>query len=160
MNPGRQAGLLATASLLLSLGPAPTVQAIEPADRIAGLDTGTLILETSADRCLRILVYFADTPAQQSQGLMFVTAMDEFEGMLFRYAQPRAINMWMRNTYISLDMLFIRGDQKIGRIAYSTQPFSEERISSGQPISSVLELNAGFASRWQLRAGDRLLLTD
>ncbi|MGI9329566.1 MAG: DUF192 domain-containing protein, partial [Gammaproteobacteria bacterium] len=110
--------------------------------------------------CLRILVYFADTPVQQSQGLMFVTAMDEFEGMLFRYAEPRVINMWMRNTYISLDMVFIRRDQKIGRIAYATQPFSEERVTSGQPVSSVLELNAGFASRWKLRAGNRLLLTD
>jgi len=156
MNTRWQAGLLAT----LSLGLATLVQAIEPADRVAGLKTGTLILESSADRCLRILVYFANTPAQQAQGLMFVTAMGEFEGMLFSHAQPRVINMWMRNTYIPLDMVFIRSDQKIGRIAYATQPFSEERISSEQPASSVLELNAGFASRWQLRAGNRLLLTD
>jgi len=156
MNIRRHAGLMAA----LLLGLAPAVHAIEPADRVAGLETGTLILETSAERCVRILVYFADTPAQQSQGLMYITAMDEFEGMLFRYAQPRVINMWMRNTYISLDMVFIRDDQKIGRIAYATQPFSEARISSGQAISSVLELSAGFASRWQLRAGNRLLLTD
>ena len=51
-------------------------------------------------------------------------------------------------------------NQKIGRITYATQPFSEARISSVESVSSVLELNAGFASRWQLRAGNRLLLTD
>ncbi|MGI9330064.1 MAG: DUF192 domain-containing protein, partial [Gammaproteobacteria bacterium] len=87
MNTRRLAGLLAALSLSLT----STAQAIKPAERVDGMDSGTLILETSADRCLRILVYFADTPVQQSQGLMFVTAMDEFEGMLFRYAEPRVI---------------------------------------------------------------------
>lgn len=147
--------LLATALL-----PGPGAVALEPAERIADFPTGTLVLETSGDRCVRIKVRFADTRERQSQGLMFIEQMDEFEGMYFRYSPPSVINMWMKNTYIPLDMVFIRADRRIARIAFNTQPFSETRISSGGPISGVLELNGGFASRWRLRAGNRVLLVD
>jgi hypothetical protein len=147
---------LAAAALL----PAAGVMAFEPAARVAGFPAGTLVLETSSDRCLRINVRFANTPEQQSQGLMFVEQMDEFEGMYFRYSPPSTINMWMKNTYISLDMVFVRNDKRIARIAFNTQPFSEARISSGGPISGVLEVNGGFASRWRLRAGNRVLLVE
>lgn len=147
--------LLATALL-----PGPGAVALEPAARVADFSTGTLVLETSSDRCVRVEVRLADTPEQQSQGLMFIEQMDEFEGMYFRYSPPSVINMWMKNTYIPLDMVFIRADQRIARIAFNTQPFSETRISSGGPVGGVLELNGGFAGRWRLRAGNRVLLVD
>ncbi len=140
--------------------PASVALALQPAERVADFPAGTVVLETSSDRCVRINVRFADTPKRQSQGLMFIEQMDEFEGMYFRYSPPGEINMWMKNTYISLDMVFIRADQRIARIAFNTQPFSETRISSGGPVTGVLELNGGFASRWRLRAGNRLLLVD
>ncbi|UCG71643.1 MAG: DUF192 domain-containing protein [Chromatiales bacterium] len=140
--------------------PASGALALEPAERVANFPTGTLVLETSGDRCLRINVRFADTPERQSQGLMFIEQMDEFEGMYFRYAPPSEINMWMKNTYIPLDMVFVRADQRIARIAFNTTPFSETRISSGGPVSGVLELNGGFAGRWRLRAGNRVLLVE
>ena len=159
-RPANPHPLYRRAVLLAGLSLAGAAIAIEPAARVADLATGSLIVDTSAGRCLGIHIYFADSPEQQSRGLMFVEAMDEFEGMLFRYETPRVINMWMRNTYIPLDMVFIREDQRIERIAYGTRPFSEERISSGRPVSAVLELNAGFAGRWQLRAGDRILLVE
>jgi uncharacterized membrane protein (UPF0127 family) len=148
--------LLTAALLAFAAG----VAAFEPAQRVANFAAGTLVLETSGDRCIRIETRFADTPEQQSQGLMFIEAMDEFQGMYFRYSTPSQINMWMRNTLIPLDMVFVRENGRIARIAFETRPYSEERISSGVPVAGVLELNGGFASRWRLRAGNRLLLVD
>lgn len=145
-------------AVLLCAGPAAA--AIEPAALVAEFPRGSLVVETAGKRCLRILVYLAETPEQKSQGLMFVESMDPFEGMLFRYPQPVQITMWMRNTRIPLDMLFIRDDWRIARIAYGAVPYSEERIPSGDAVTAVLELNAGFAARWQLRAGNRVLLVD
>lgn len=134
--------------------------AMEPAARVADFPAGTLILETSGDRCLLINTRFADTPERQAQGLMFIEQMDEFEGMYFRYSPASVINMWMKNTLIPLDMVFVREDQRIARIAFNTRPYSEERISSGVPVTGVLELNGGFAGRWRLRAGNRVLLIE
>ncbi len=148
-------GMLATTLL-----PVPGAVALEPAARVADFPAGILVLETSSDRCVRINVRFADTPERQQQGLMFIEQMDEFEGMYFRYSPPSVISMWMRNTYIPLDMVFVRADQRIARIAFNTTPFSETRISSGVPVSGVLELNGGFAGRWRLRAGNRVLLAE
>lgn len=149
--------LLLAMTLLLA---GAIARAMEPVERVAGFSTGTIVLETSADRCLRIEVRFARTPEQKTQGLMFIEQMNEFEGMYFSYSSPSLINMWMKNTLIPLDMVFIREDLRIARIAFNTRPFSESRISSGVPVAGVLELNGGFAGRWRLRAGNRVLLID
>jgi uncharacterized membrane protein (UPF0127 family) len=119
-----------------------------------------VILDAGSQRCLRIESYFADAPQQQAQGLMFVEQMDEFEGMLFRYPGEAVINMWMKNTLIPLDMVFIAADGRIAHIAERTTPMSTQRISSGSAVTGVLELNAGFSARWHLATGDRLLLVD
>jgi uncharacterized protein len=66
------------------------------------------------------------------------------------------VSMWMKNTYISLDMLFIRPDGTIARIAANTEPLSTRTVSSGEPVLSVLELNAGSAARLGIRPGDRV----
>jgi uncharacterized membrane protein (UPF0127 family) len=83
--------------------------------------------------------------------------MDEFEGMLFLHARAVQISMWMKNTYIPLDMFFIRPDGNIAGIEKNTTPLSTRRISSPGPASGVLEMNAGFADRWQITPGNRLL---
>lgn len=88
---------------------------------------------------------------------MYIEQMDEWEGMLFTYPQPVAMTMWMKNTYISLDMLFIRQDGTISSIAKNTTPLSTSRISSAEPVPMVLELNAGFTDRWLIEPGNRLL---
>jgi uncharacterized membrane protein (UPF0127 family) len=66
--------------------------------------------------------------------------------------------MWMKNTVLPLDMVFVARDGRIARIAADTVPWSEERISSGSPATGVLELNAGFAARWGLAPGDRVVV--
>ena len=76
--------------------------------------------------------------------------------MLFFYDKPQEITMWMRNTYIPLDMVFIRGDGTVHRIEAWTQPFSEKIISSGANVSACLELAGGAAERLGLKAGDRV----
>ncbi len=104
----------------------------------------------------RFTVELALTERQQSQGLMFRRRMARDAGMLFVYRTPRVITMWMRNTYIPLDMIFIAADGTIDRIVERTIPLSAETISSGRRVIGVLELNAGVAARLGLSRGDRV----
>ena len=105
----------------------------------------------------RLTVEIARTAAQQAQGLMFRRRMAADAGMLFLHAAPRRARMWMKNTYIPLDMLFIAPDGRIDQIVERTTPHSLETIVSDNPVSAVLELNAGTASRLGLKPGDRLV---
>ena len=88
---------------------------------------------------------------------MFIEQMDDTEGMLFTYPQPAGMTMWMKNTYVTLDMLFILPDGTISSIAKKTTPLSTKRISSTEPVTMVLELNGGLTDRWQINVGNRLL---
>jgi len=135
-------------------------QAARPVHLLADFSTATAIIETSALSCLAITIYLADSSPQQRQGLMRIKYLDEYEGMLFRYRDPAMISMWMKNTYISLDMLFIRQDGLIATIARRTTPMSTTRITSSEPVTMVLELNAGFAEEKSLETGNRLLAID
>ena len=115
------------------------------------------IIESSGINCLALNIYLAETSTQRAQGLMFIEQMDEMEGMLFTYPEPVGMTMWMKNTYIALDMLFIRQDGSISNIAKNTTPLSTSRISSSEPVPMVLELNAGFTERWLIEPDNRLL---
>ncbi len=99
----------------------------------------------------------AETEQQKSLGLMFRKSLDPGAGMLFPYAQPQELTMWMRNTYIPLDMLFIKSDGVIHRIAENTEPFSEEIIASKGNVSAVLELAGGVTRKLGIKAGDKVL---
>jgi uncharacterized membrane protein (UPF0127 family) len=90
----------------------------------------------------------------RSRGLMFRRSMPADHGMLFDFEQVAPVAMWMKNTYLSLDMLFIRPDGTIARIAADTEPQSTRVIPSGEPVLAVLELNAGTAARLGIKAGD------
>ncbi|MBI1384689.1 MAG: DUF192 domain-containing protein [Rhizobiales bacterium] len=97
----------------------------------------------------------ARTPSEQAKGLMFRQSLGEREGMLFVY--PRQVaSMWMKNTYISLDMLFIDEHGRIVRIARETEPFSAAIITSGTPVTGVLEIGGGLARRLGIAVGDRV----
>ena len=101
-------------------------------------------------------IQVATTDQEKALGLMFRTELGDAEGMLFSYPAPRSLSMWMRNTYISLDMLFIRPD---GTIAASRSAPSRCRTASsqsGSAVSAVLEIAGGGASRLGIKAGDRV----
>jgi hypothetical protein len=99
----------------------------------------------------------AETPEQKAKGLMFRRSLGERTGMLFPYGQSQEITMWMKNTYIPLDMLFIRGDGIIHRIEEMTQPFSEEVIASKGSVTAVLEIAGGGARKLGIKPGDKVL---
>ncbi len=105
----------------------------------------------------KIDIEVADNDADKAMGLMFRTTLADTAGMLFPYTPPQEIGMWMKNTYIPLDMVFIRADGIVHRIEVRTTPLSEAVISSGGIVSAVLELAGGAAERLGLRAGDRIV---
>jgi hypothetical protein len=91
--------------------------------------------------------------SSRTQGLMYRQSMEENRGMLFIFPQSHNIEMWMRNTYIPLDMIFVREDRSIAHIATHTTPFSEETIRSPEPVLYVIEVNAGFTEKHGVRTG-------
>jgi uncharacterized protein len=117
-------------------------------------ETLTLVT-TGGERKIEIEV--ARTLDEQAKGLMFRTELADSNGMLFPYTPPRELTMWMKNTYIPLDMVFILPNGVIHRIEVRTEPLSERVISSGAPAAAVLELAGGAAERLGLKAGDRVL---
>jgi len=146
-----------TATLALWL-PCDDTSGLEPAYLVGGFEHGLAVLETAGPRCLLIDTYFARTAEQRRQGLMFVESLGEFEGMYFPSPFPVEITMWMKNTLVPLDMLFIREGGEVGHIARDAQPLSTDRISSQGAVVGVMELNAGFARRWRVERGTRLWL--
>ena len=103
-----------------------------------------------------INAYIADTPAKRAQGLMHVTDLPENAGMLLVFSQPRQISIWMKNTLISLDILFLNPSGRIVKIHKNAEPLSLASIPSHARVKWVLELNAGVAGKLNLRLGDRL----
>ena len=101
-------------------------------------------------------VEVARNEADRAQGLMFRRSMPADRGMLFDFGRVEPVAMWMQNTYLPLDMLFIRPDGTIARVAANTEPLSTRTIPSGEPVLAVLELNAGTAARLGIKAGDRV----
>ena len=101
-------------------------------------------------------IEIAESMEDKSRGLMFRRALADNAGMLFPYQPAQEITMWMKNTYISLDMVFIRGDGVVHRIAGGTTPFSEAVVASSGDVSAVLEIRAGIAAKIGLKPGDRV----
>ncbi len=118
--------------------------------------TDRLSIVTAEGRQLDFEVELAVNAEQRAQGLMFRRKLPEMAGMLFVYGKEWEVSMWMKNTVIPLDMFFIKGDGRIVAIAERTVPYSLETISSGQPVTGVLELNGGTAARLGIRPGDRV----
>ncbi|MBT3768067.1 MAG: DUF192 domain-containing protein [Rhodospirillaceae bacterium] len=104
-----------------------------------------------------VSVEMATTPEQRSLGLMGRKDMPLAAGMLFDFERTEPITMWMKNTFISLDMLFLDRAGIIVHIARNTQPQSLRHISPGRPVRGVLEVNAGTAARLRIKVGDRVL---
>lgn len=118
--------------------------------------TGELTIESGGQRH-RFTIELADTDERRTLGLMYRTTMAADAGMLFDFKIDQPVTMWMRNTRLPLDMLFITRDGRIANIAQRTVPFSETSIYSSGPVRAVLELNGGTAERLGLKPGDRVL---
>jgi uncharacterized protein len=101
-------------------------------------------------------VELATNDAERSRGLMFRRELPEGRGMLFDFTPEQPVSFWMHNTYVSLDMIFIRADGRILRIAESTEPMSDRLIPSGGPVRAVLEVIAGTARKLGIAPGDRV----
>jgi uncharacterized membrane protein (UPF0127 family) len=101
-------------------------------------------------------VEMARTVEERTTGLMFRKSLPDGSGMLFDFSPEQDVQMWMKNTYVPLDMIFIRADGSILRIAENTQPLSEKIISSGGPVKAVLEVAGGTARKDGIRPGDQV----
>ena len=101
-------------------------------------------------------VEMATTEEEKTTGLMYRKELPDGKGMLFDFSPEQQISMWMKNTYISLDMIFIRADGRILRIAENTEPLSTRIISSGGLAKGVLEVIAGTAQKYGIQPGDRV----
>jgi uncharacterized protein len=114
-------------------------------------------LEITAKNGVHVFaVEMAVTPEQQAKGLMFRRELPEGQGMLFDFGHEQPTSFWMKNTYIPLDMIFIRGDGRIAKIAENTVPLSEALVPSGGPVRAVLEVIGGTAKKLGIAPGDRV----
>jgi hypothetical protein len=101
-------------------------------------------------------VEMATTEQEKETGLMYRKELADGKGMLFDFSPEQEVSMWMKNTYISLDMIFIRADGRILRIAENTEPLSTKIIPSGGLAKGVLEVIAGTAKKYGIEPGDRV----
>ncbi len=120
-------------------------------------DRGTLTIESDDGARHEFDIYLAIDVDQQHRGLMFVRKMPESTGMLFVYEHSEMHSMWMKNTYISLDIIFARADGTVSSVIHDTQPLSLTSQSSVEPVNYVLELNAGTARRLNIGRKSRII---
>ena len=142
-------GLLATPRAMAGTTPAS-------AEDLAAFPKAPLVIESAGKR-LTFDVWVSATPARREQGLMFVRVLPEKTGMLFLFPVSMHAGFWMKNTYIPLDLLFVRQNGTIARIAERARPHDLTAIPSGEPVLAVLELAGGSAAKFGLRPGDRVV---
>jgi len=153
------AGRLFAGLILVSAiaAPVPAQQAQRPLDLATFPRTALEITHHGSDHAVRTYpfqVWVADTDERAQQGLMFVSDLPENMGMVFPVAPPRIENMWMKNTYIELDMLFIDDRGRVTKIIERAAPLSLQTLSSDTRVAAVLELKGGQAAKLGLRTGD------
>jgi uncharacterized membrane protein (UPF0127 family) len=154
--PDKKLTILVVIIFLLGVISCTNINAQDQHKKLTGFDVSELQLVTQDGRQLRFTVYLAISKEQRAQGLSFVTDLPPDYGMLFVFPELRCINMWMKDTPSSLDMLFIGGKRKITKIVSNTTPNSTSIITSGEEAYAVLEMNAGTARRLRIVTGDRV----
>ena len=131
-------------------------QAVGDVDLHALFARGSIVIEADENACYRFDVYVAETGTQQRRGLMFVRELPRFSGMLFVYPDSAVRSIWMKNTYIPLDVLFIRADGTVSSISRNAEPRSLTSMPSTEPIRYVLELNGGVTEELGIGPGSIL----
>jgi uncharacterized membrane protein (UPF0127 family) len=139
--------IIARIFAILSVGLLLSGQTSQKDDLDSAFDQATLVISADEHACYVFNIYLAVDRKQQMRGLMHVRHMPEFTGMLFVYRDTSMHSMWMKNTFIPLDMLFIRADGTVSSIETNTVPQSLESVSSIEPVNFVLELNAGVSKK-------------
>jgi uncharacterized membrane protein (UPF0127 family) len=129
---------------------AQAAQQPEPLDKFP---RDTLKIATPDARLHSFDVWVADTNARRNQGLMFVKSLPEKQGMLFLYSAPQPVGVWMKNTYIPLDILFIRGDGRVAKVIANAKPHSLKTMESGEDVVAFLELKGGLAAKLGIKRG-------
>jgi uncharacterized membrane protein (UPF0127 family) len=146
--------LMVTGFLLGANAALPEIAAPEP---LSAFPQSLLAIRSSTGKVINFKIWTADTARREQQGLMFIREMDEHAGMLFMFPENRPVTMWMKNTYISLDLLFLNAQGKIDYIAASATPRSETIIGPPTPEYAVLELKGGASERLGIKVGDVVL---
>ena len=123
----------------------------------SGLQLVPLSIETSSGHRHRFKVEVARSGEEQARGLMFRTMLAPDGGMIFPMIPPRFASFWMKNTPLPLDIIFIRADGRIARIAARTVPFSLAPVDSGEVVAAVLEIGGGRAAQLGIKEGDKVV---
>lgn len=149
---------LAAVAVLISASRVTIAQEYSVADLAAAFGRGVIVIEANLHACYSFDVFIAESDTQKLRGLMFVRELPQQNGMLFVYRDTAVHSMWMKNTYIPLDILFIRSDGTVSSVARNTEPLSLRSISATEPVNYVLELNAGVTERLSIDAGSVMVL--
>jgi len=146
--------------LVMLLCASAAAQNYSTADLDAAFDKTNLVISSSGHACYQFDAYVAASSEQRSRGLMFVRDLPDFTGMVFTYPRPARLSMWMKNTFIPLDILFFGADGDIANIAADTVPLSLDPIAATRSVRFVLELNAGVAKKLGIDADSRVIFTE
>jgi len=149
----RLVGAIAAAAIVLHFSALPFVSATL-AQSAEAVREEVVVATDSGEH--RFNVEIADDPRERSLGLMFRRQMADDEGMLFDFGAEEPASFWMRNTYIALDMLFIKADGTIESIGERTTPLSEKSVQSRGPVRYVLEINGGLSDTLGIEPGDKV----
>ena len=152
----RKISLVLGALLMLLSANAALPEAAAP-EPLTAFPQSLLAIKSAAGKVVNFKIWTADTEQREQQGLMFIRDMDEHAGMLFMFPQNQRVSMWMKNTYISLDLLFLNARGKIDYIAAGATPLSEAIIGPPTPEYAVLELKGGACERLGIKVGDVVL---
>jgi uncharacterized membrane protein (UPF0127 family) len=143
------AGLMLGAGIAMAQGAAP-----EP---LSAFPQSLLAIKTSSGKVVNFKIWEADSPRREEQGLMFIHELDVHAGMLFMFPGDSRVSMWMKNTYIPLDLLFLNARGQIDYIAADATPESETIIRPPTPEFGVLELKGGACNEFGIKVGDRVM---
>jgi uncharacterized protein len=142
-------GMVVYSAMGSGLSPAMAQSATAPR-----IESVTLVTESTSTF---VTAEIADTDETRARGLMFRHRLPEGHGMLFDFVKPRPVSMWMKDTYMPLDMFFVRADGTIAAIAENTVPKSLDTISVQEPVKAVLELAGGAARKYGIKVNDRVV---
>ena len=160
MSLAGRAGRSALLALLAGCAGAAPVIGANGQSGLDELPLERMVLETHANGRHEYRTWRADTPETRGRGLMYVSALADDQAMIFVYEQPQVVSMWMKNTYIPLDMLFVDARGCIVSIAERTRPLSLASIPSASPVVLVVEIKGGEVAARGAKAGDRVLRPD